>query len=151
LSQVYGNEFVSSGGEAYGDTVHRGGVLTVSSGGSVSGGLTLSGGGTAIISGSVAAGQVVLFSGAGDLALSNLSNFHALIGGYSTGDEFDLGGFAHGSRETFLYTEAANLLSGRLGVHDGGLTANLTLQGNYVSSEFALSADGHGGTFVKFV
>jgi hypothetical protein len=125
--------------------------LTVSSGGFVSGGLTISGGGTANISGGVAAGQDVLFSGAGDLALSNLSNFHALIGGASTGDEFDLGGFAFGPGETFSYTEAANLLSGTLGVHDGGLTANLTLLGKYVTSDFALSTDGHGGSFVKFV
>ena len=48
----------------------------------MSGGLTVSGGGTANISGAVASGQDVVFSGAGDLALANLSNFHALIGGY---------------------------------------------------------------------
>ena len=29
--------------------------------------------------------------------------------------------------------------------------ANLTLLGNYVTSDFALSADGHGGALVKFV
>ena len=150
-SQVYGAEFVSSGGAAYGDTVHSGGVLTVSSGGFVSGGLTISGSGTANISGTVGSGQDVVFSGAGDLALSNLSNFHALIGGYSTGDELDLGGFASGSGETLSFTEAASLLSGTLGVHDGGLTASLTLLGKYVTSDFALSTDGHGGSFVKFV
>jgi hypothetical protein len=126
-------------------------VLTVASGGFVSGGLNISGGGTANISGGVAAGQDVLFSGSGDLALSNLANFHALIGGYSTGDALDLGGFAYRSGETFTFTEAANLLSGTLGVHDGGLTANLTLVGKYVTSDFALSNDAHGGTLVKFV
>ena len=117
----------------------------------MSGGLTISGGGTANISGSVAAGQDVLFSGAGDLALYNLANFNALIGGYSTGDEFDVAGFTYGAGETVKYTEAASLLSGTLSIHDGGLTANLTLLGNYVTSDFALANDGHGGSFVKFV
>jgi autotransporter passenger strand-loop-strand repeat protein len=187
-SQVYGNEFVSSGGKGYGDTIHSGGdvyvysggvesgsvvssggdafvssggvfsggkvvdsVLTVSSGGFVSGGLTISGSGTANISGTVASGQDVLFSGTGDLALANLSNFHALIGGYSSGDEFDLRSFAYGSGEAFSYTEAASLLSGTLGVHDGTLTASLTLLGKYATGDFALSNDSHGGSFVKFV
>jgi len=145
-----GNAFVSSGGAFSGGAV-AGGVLTVSSGGFVSGGLTISGGGTANISGTVATGQDVHFSGAGDLALDSLSNFHALIGGYSTGDEFDLGGFTSGSAEKFSYTEAANLLSGTLSVHDGGLTASLTLLGKYVTGDFALANDGHGGSFVKFV
>jgi hypothetical protein len=49
------------------------------------------------------------------------------------------------------YTEAASLLSGTLSVHDGGLTANLTLLGKYVTSDFALANDAHGGSFVKFV
>ena len=145
-----GLAFVSSGGVFSSGKVFDG-VLTVSSGGFVSGGLTLSSGGTANIFGSVASGQDVVFSGAGDLALSNLSNFHALVGGYSAGDELDLGGFAYGSGETFTYAEAANLISGTLGVHDGGVTANLTLLGNYVTSDFALSTDGHGGSFAKFV
>ena len=122
----------------------------MSSGGFVSGGLAISGGGTANISGSVAAGQDVVF-GAGDLALYNLANFHALIGGYSTGDEFDLGGFAYGAGEKASFTEAANLLSGTLSVHDGGLSASLTLLGKYVTGDFGLSTDGHGGSFVKFV
>ena len=145
-----GMAFVSSGGAFSGGAV-AGGVLTVSSGGFVSGGLTVSDGGTANISGSLASGQDVLFYGAGDLALSNLSNFHALIGGYSTGDEFDLGGFTSGSGEKFSYTEAANLLSGTLSIHDGGLSASLTLLGKYAASDFALATDGHGGSFVKFV
>jgi uncharacterized protein YjlB len=66
----------------------------------VPGRLTISGDSTANISGSVAAGQDVLFSGAGDLALSNLADFHALIGGYATGDAFDLAGFANSPSES---------------------------------------------------
>ena len=148
-NQVDGAEVVSSGGVAYDDAV-RGGTLTVLSGGSVLDGLSISGG-TANISGGVALGQNVLFSGAGDLALYNLSNFHARVGGFSTSDEFDLGGFAYGSSETLKYTEAASLLSGTLSIHDGSQTASLTLLGKYVTSDFALSTDAHGGSFVKFV
>ena len=48
------------------------------------------------------------------------------------------------------FTEAANLL-GSLSIHDGGLTANLTLAGKYVTGDFALSNDGRGGSFVKFL
>jgi autotransporter passenger strand-loop-strand repeat protein len=169
-ARVCGAECISSGGMAYGDTIRSGGdvyvssagaesasvigsggAAFVSSGGFVSGGLTLFGGGTANISGSVASGQDVLFYGAGDLALSNLTNFHPVVNGYSTGDAFDLGGFTYSSAATFSYTEAASLLSGTLGVHDGGLTANLTLLGNYFTGDFALSNDGHGGSFVKYV
>ena len=144
-----GNAFVSLGGTVTGETVD--GALTVSSGGHVSGGLTISGGGIANISGQVATGQEVAFAGAGGLALYNLPQFHATIGGFSTGDSFDLGGFAYGLGETWSFTEAASLTSGTLSVVDGGLTAKLTLLGNYVTSDFALSDDSLGGTFVKFV
>ena len=85
------------------------------------------------------------------MALYNLAGFNALAGGYSTGDEFDIGGFTYGASESVKYTEAASLLSGTLSIHDGGLTANLTLLGKYVTGDFALANDAHGGSFVKFV
>jgi hypothetical protein len=85
------------------------------------------------------------------VALDDLSQFHAKIGGFSTGDEFDLGGFAYSAGETWSFTEAASLINGTLSIHDGGLMANLTLLGKYVTSDFALSTDNHGGSFVKFV
>ena len=150
LSQVYGSEVVSSGGVAYADRVHSGGVFTVLSGGSVTGGLTISGG-TASIFGAVENGQEVLFAGHGDLAFHDLAAFDATIGGYSTGDEFDLGGFAFGASETRSFTENSGLTGGTLSVTDGSRHVNLSLLGSYVTSDFALTADGHGGTFVKFV
>jgi autotransporter passenger strand-loop-strand repeat protein len=143
-TQVYGSEVVSSAGSGYSDTVQSGGVFRVASGGFVSGGLTISGG-TAAISGAVASGQEVLFAGQGDLAFYDLAAFDATIGGYSTGDEFDLGGFKFGAGETRSYA------NGTLTVVDGAKTATLSLLGSYVTSDFALSADGQGGTFVKFV
>ena len=132
-SQVFGKEVVSSGGSGYGDTVHTGGVLTISSGGQVAGGLTISGG-YAAISGAVASGQEIRFAGTGDLTFYDLTAFHATIGGYSTGDEFDLGGFAFGAGETRSFTEAASLTSGTLTVTDGADVAKLTLLGSYVTS-----------------
>lgn len=148
-----GAAYVSSGGTFASGSVLSYGTLTVSSGGFVSGGLTLSGG-TASIYGTVSAGQSVVFSGkGGDLALypGDLATFHATIGGFSTKDEFDLGGFAYGAGETEVFKENGADTQGTLTVTDGAEVAKLTLLGNYVASDFALSDDLHGGTFVKFV
>jgi hypothetical protein len=73
------------------------------------------------------------------------------FGGFSTGDEFDLAGFVYSSAETEKFTENGAHTSGLLTVTDGANVAKLTLLGNYVTSDFALSTDAHGGTFVKFV
>ncbi len=117
----------------------------------MSGGLTLSSG-TANISGTVATGQEMLFAGSGgDLAVYALASFHATIGGFSTGDEFDLGGFGYTTSETEVFSSNAGHTSGTLTVTDGSQVAKLTLLGSYVTSDFALSDDHHGGTFVKFV
>ncbi len=132
-TQVYGSEVVSSKGSDYGDTVHSGGALTVSSGGSVWDGLTISGG-YAGISGTVASGQEVRFVGHGDLAFYDLAAFHARIGGYSTGDEFDLGGFAYSASETRSYTENSSHTGGTLSVH-GSMRATLSLLGDYHTSK----------------
>ena len=73
-----------------------------------------------------------------------------MIGGFGSGDKIDLGHFAFGSGSTQTYTEAASHTSGTLSVVNGGNQANLTLLGSYVTSNFALSNDGAGGTLVKF-
>ena len=163
-----GHEYAYVNGVTSGAVISKGGTLTVSSGGTVaaatltggtltelangkmSGGLTISSG-TANISGTVAAGQEILFAGPGDLALYNLASFHATIGGFSTGDEFDLGGFGYATSETEVFTENAAHTQGTLTVTDGAKVANLTLLGNYATGDFHLSTDNHGGTFVKYV
>jgi autotransporter passenger strand-loop-strand repeat protein len=145
-----GLEFIYSAAVVSGTTLLSGATLTVSSGGIVQSGFTISGG-TAVISGTASAGQTIKFSGAGDLALYNLSGFGAAIGGFSTNDEFDLGGFTYSAGETRSFTEAGSHTSGTLKIVDGSKSANLTLLGSYVTSNFALSTDGSGGTFVKFV
>jgi hypothetical protein len=116
----------------------------------VTDGLTISGG-TASIFGSVASGQELRFIGHGDLAFHDLAAFDATIGGYASGDEFDLGGFAFGAGETRSFTDNSGHTGGTLSVTDGSRHAHLSLLGNYVTGDFALAADGHGGTFVKFV
>jgi hypothetical protein len=108
-------------------------------------------GGTANISGSVAAGQTMNFVGTGgDLALFNLPAFAAAIGGFGNGDKIDLGSFAFSAATTRSFTEAPSHISGTLAVVNGASHANLMLLGSYVTSNFALSNDGAGGTLVKF-
>jgi autotransporter passenger strand-loop-strand repeat protein len=144
-----GREVVSAGGVAAATTVSSGGVLLVSSGGSIAGGLTIADGGLATLSGKMTAGQTVSFTdAAGELQLFNLAGFNAKIAGMSgPGQKVDLGGFAFSSGETVTWTQAGT--SGTLTVSDGAKVANLTLIGTYVTSDFALAGDGHGGTFVS--
>jgi autotransporter passenger strand-loop-strand repeat protein len=148
LISAGGREVVSAG-VAAATTVSSGGVLLVSSGGSIAGGLTIADGGLATLSGKMAAGQTVSFTGAaGELQLFNLAGFNAKIAGMSgPGQKVDLGGFAFSSGETVTWTQAGT--SGTLTVNDGAKVANLALIGTYATSDFALAADGHGGTFVS--
>ncbi len=145
-----GTEYVYSGGQALATIVSSGGALLVSSGGVVSGGLTLAGG-TATIYGAAGAGQTVDFVGSGGvLALDDLPAFAAQISGFTlSSQKIDLAGFAYSSAtETVSWTSASNNTSGVLTVTDGAQVAHLNLIGAYVTSNFVLSTDGHGGTYV---
>jgi hypothetical protein len=144
-----GLEFISSAGVISGGTLISGAKLTVLSGGGVTGGLVLSGG-TAVVSGIAAAGQAVTFIGSGgDLALFNPAAFAAMISGFGPGDMVDLGAIPYGSAVTRAFIQAAG--SGTLTVTGAGQSATLTLLGAYATSNFTLSSDGAGGTFVKFI
>jgi len=125
------------------------GELILNAGASIAGGLVLNGG-EALIAGSVAAGQTISFTASGgDLVLDNLAAFSANISGMATSKEkIDLGGFTFGAGETVSWVEAGGGTSGTLTVVDGAKTATLTLLGSYVTSDFSLSNDGIGGTFV---
>ena len=125
------------------------GELIVNSGASIAGGLVLNGG-EAVIAGSVGAGQTISFTASGgDLVLDSLSTFSANISGMtSSKDKIDLGGFTFGAGETVTWTQAGGGTSGTLTVNDGAKTASLTLLGNYVTSDFQLSDDNIGGTYV---
>ena len=144
-----GHELVEAHGTATAAVVGVGGLLTVSSGGALAGGLTLWGG-KAVISGTMAAGQTATFSGssAAVLELDNLPGFAAKISGMKNAtQQVDLDGFVFSSgHETATWAQSGT--SGTLTVTDGAKVAHLTLIGTYTSSNFHLSKDGHGGTFV---
>jgi hypothetical protein len=114
-----------------------------------SGGLTLNGG-EAIIGGAVSGGQAVTFSGSGGhLVIDDVATFGAVISGFSTsGQKIDLGGYTFSAGETVTWTEAGGNTSGTLIVSGAGMTAHLTLLGDYATSNFSLSDDGVGGTLI---
>jgi autotransporter passenger strand-loop-strand repeat protein len=143
-----GQEIVSFGGAADAATVFADGTLFVASGGELVGGLGIRAG-NAVISGAMAAGQTVSFTGStGVLALDNLAGFRADISGLGApNQQIDLGGFAYASSETASWTPTGT--SGTLVITDGAKTASLTLIGSYVSGDFQLSDDGHGGTLLS--
>ena len=125
------------------------GELIVNAGAAVAGSMVLDGG-EALIAGTVGAGQTIAFTASGgDLVIDNVAGFSASIAGMANAsDKIDLGGFTYGAGETVSWTEAVGNASGTLTVVDGAKTASLTLLGSYVTSNFSLSDDGVGGTFV---
>ena len=143
-----GRAAVKSGAETDA-TVDGGASLTVSAGGTVSGTLTLAGG-TATVFGAVAAGATVAFSGSGGLlVLDDTSAFEGDISGLADASQkVELAGFAYSTSETVSFTEAASNTSGVLTVHDGVLTAALTLVGSYATGDFTLAKGPGGSTYV---
>ncbi len=123
-----------------------GGVLTVN--GAVSG----TGGGL-IYSGTLdftsAFSQKVTFQGpTGVLELAQSQSYAGTITGFSKagGTSLDLGdiGFVSSTEATFSGTASGGVLT----VTDGTRTAHIALRGDYRSSTFTASSDGHGGTIV---
>jgi len=80
--------------------------------------------------------------------LANLPGFGASIAGMTgAGQKVDLVGFAYNSAtESASWSQGTG--SGALTVTDGAQVAHLSLIGTYVTSNFTLSTDGAGGTFV---
>jgi hypothetical protein len=71
-----------------------------------------------------------------------------LVAGFGEEDKLDLTDIAFGSSTTANFVEAANNTSGTLTVTEGSDTANIVLLGQYVTGNFSLASDGHGGTLV---
>ncbi len=93
--------------------------------------------------------QAVAFvGGLGTLILGRSQTYTGTISGFATsgGTEFDLSdvGFVGAGEATFSGTTAGGVLT----VSDGVHTAKLNLVGNYTSSSFTASSDGHGGVIV---
>jgi hypothetical protein len=94
-----------------------------------------------------ASAQSVTFTGTtGTLKLDASLAFTGEISGLAGSDAIDLADVSYGiqTQVTFL----GNTTGGTLTITDGIHTANLALQGDYLSSTWTLSSDGNGGTSV---
>ena len=107
--------------------------------------ITIDSGGTAEISG--AGSQAVMFEGAtGTLKLDDASAFTGPVTGLTGSDAIDLADISYGANTKATFSGNAN--GGTLTVTNGTQTANIALVGNYLTSGWTLSSDGHGGTVV---
>jgi hypothetical protein len=143
-----------------------GGGVTVQSAVSNTGRLIATGGGTLTMNGAVtgagtgsinggeliiaqAFAENVTFLGKGVLELEDSQGYTGKVVGLSNAgtNSLDLAdiGFTSG---TTIATYSGTTASGTLTVTDGTHTAHIQLIGNYVTSGFTLSSDGHGGTAV---
>jgi len=89
-------------------------------------------------------GTVTFAADTGTLKLDNSPSFAGIVAGMSGQDRIDFTdiNFATVQKPTY----AGNSSGGTLVVTDGTHTANITLVGNYLTSTFVPSNDGHGGT-----
>jgi len=93
--------------------------------------------------------SVSFASGAtGELKLDASSQFNGQIAGFTGQNLLDLADIGFGSNTTLGYTANSGNTGGTLTVSDGTHQANVALLGQYVAANFAMSADGFGGTLV---
>jgi photosystem II stability/assembly factor-like uncharacterized protein len=89
----------------------------------------------------------VVFEGTtGTLELDHSMAFHGKISGLAGSDRLDLRDIHYGLHTRASYQGTSS--GGTLTVSDGHHTAHIKLIGDYQSSSWTLSADGHGGTAV---
>ena len=120
----------------------------VSSGGTVNG-ATISGATMEILSGGLTGANPITYAGGAALILDQSTTFSGTVAGLAMGDFLDLRDISFISGTTSAtFTEAGSNTSGTLTVSDGTRIANLTLLGQYVTAQFHLTSDGHGGTVV---
>jgi hypothetical protein len=102
--------------------------------------------------GSIGSGTVT-FSSGGMLRLDDSVHFSSagLVAGFGVPDMLDLRDIAFISGTTTVnFVEAPSNTSGTLTVGNGtsATTANITLLGHYMMSQFNIASDGAGGTLV---
>ncbi|HEV2336188.1 MAG TPA: hypothetical protein VGS13_11865, partial [Stellaceae bacterium] len=131
-------------GTAYGGRVNLRGLETVY--GTASGG-TIDRGIIEVASGGTASGTVTFVIG-GTLQLDGGASFTGVISGFAVPDRIDLRGISYTSGVTTASFTQATSGSGVLTVTSGTQSVQLTLLGTYVTSNFTLSTDNHGGTRV---
>jgi hypothetical protein len=100
--------------------------------------------------GSIGAGPITFASsGGGTLRLDDAIQYGGLVAGFGLPDQLDLTGISFVSGITSAnFVESGGNTSGTLTVTDGTHTAQITLLGQYVTGNFHLQNDGHGGTLV---
>jgi hypothetical protein len=133
---------IANTGKLYAD----GGTLTLE--GAVSGaGVGDINGGT-LYAASTFTENVSFLGTTGTLELAHSQTYTGDITGLSTAgtNSLDLNDIAFGANTKATYSGTTT--SGTLTVTDGTHTAKITLEGNYTTSTFKVSSDGHGGTTV---
>ena len=107
--------------------------------------VTITDGATAEIDG--ASAQSVTFTGTtGTLKLDHSLAFSGQVSGLAGSDAIDLVDVSYGPNTTATFL--GNTSGGTLTITNGSQTANIALQGNYLSSHWTVSSDGNGGTVV---
>jgi hypothetical protein len=96
--------------------------------------------------GSGFSGEVSFTADTGTLKLDDPSSFAGTVAGMSGQDVIDFAGIDPSKVQQPAYSGSSS--GGTLGVTDGMHSANIALLGNYLSSTFVASSDGHGGTSV---
>jgi hypothetical protein len=112
------------------------------------------GGASLEVDAAVAATQTFAYTGAGDLALDDLDIggaqlFHGKVSGFGAGDKLDAGA-PFGAGTTFVYTENLAGTAGTLALTDGTIHASISFLGDYATSNFTPTSDGHGGMLFTF-
>src|ERR1700722_12640857 len=107
--------------------------------------VTIASGGAAAIDG--ASGPSVTFTDAtGTLILNDALAFTGEVSGLAGSDAIDLADVSYGPNTTATFL--GNTGGGTLTITNGTQTPNIPLEGDYLSSYWTVSSDGHGGTAV---
>ena len=107
--------------------------------------VTITSGGAAEIDG--ASAQSVTFADStGTLILNDALAFTGEVSGLAGSDAIDLADVSYGPNTTATFL--GNTSGGTLTITNGTQTANIALEGDYLSSYWTVSSDGHGGTVV---
>jgi autotransporter passenger strand-loop-strand repeat protein len=135
-------------GIANGTIIKTGGKEIVEAGG-VDNGATISGGMLEFKTGATAGSAEITFAGKGGvLTLDDSFDFTGLVAGFAKSDNLDLKDISFVSSTTSETFTQIVPDGGVLAVSDGMHTADITLLGNYITQDFHLASDGHGGTLV---
>lgn len=125
---VSGTQHVGAGGSAVRTTIGAQGLEYVHTGGTLTD---------------------VTFGGASaKLVLDQSSAFSGTISGWQDGVELGLGDIAFSEATSLGYTANEGNTGGTLTITDGIHSASLQLLGQYSAADFALAADGHGGSII---